>query len=196
VALLIIVLTISYIVLGTATVNSSQTNAKPEYYGRYDYSTTYAGLTYVNKFSVNVTSVSRNTISFLYDQTEAANSTIAKESNNFSLAFNPSNPSTFEAGSALPLFVASHLSTGNGTALLATGGSNQPLPVNYTVSISNLLTRIDFRIVSGTQGKQTIVSWYLEYNETTGFLVSGFASVTSQLIAYSTFNYTLTYFAE
>jgi hypothetical protein len=153
VALLIIVLTIGYVVLSTTTVNSSQTNAKPGYYGRYDYSTTYAGLTYVNKFSVNVTGVSRNTISFLYDQTEAANSTITEESNNFSLAINPSNPSTFEAGSALPLFVANHLGTGNGTSLLALGGSNQSLPVDYTVAISNLLIRIDFRIASGNQGK-------------------------------------------
>lgn len=182
-----------YIIL-SPPANASQTNAKNGYVGDYTYVTSYAGLRYVNKFSVSVTGVSGNSINFVYVQTESANASVTpKQLDNYSLAFDPAKPSTFESGSALPLFVANYLKAGNGTSELPASGNETALPFDYSVSIASGITRIQFTVGSSTG---TEVNWNLAYNETTGFLINGYSTLSSSLIAPSTFEYTLTAFSN
>lgn len=183
-----------YVLLSSTSVSSSQTNAKKGYTANYTYTTSYAGLSYVNKFSITVTGVSGDNISFEYSQTESTNQTMSTTpTNNFSLALDPGIPSTFESGSALPLFVANYLKSGNGTSEIPASDSEPAVPVNYSITIGNGLTYVQFTVGSHTK---TIVNWSLEYNETTGLLLTGFSSINSSLIAPSSFRYVMTSFSE
>ncbi len=193
---LVIVFSISlYVLLVPLPASSYQTNVRKGYTASYTYVTSYAGLSYVNKFSVTVTRISGNTINFEYQQTEATNATTyMTPTNNYSLALDPNNPSTFESGSALPLFVANYLKPGNGTSEIPASGTEPAVPINYSISIGGGLTRVQFTV--GSQRSKTIVNWNLDYNETTGLLISGFSSLTSSLVSPSSFRYTMTSFTE
>lgn len=184
-----------YVLLSSTSRSSSLTNARKGYSADYTYTTSYAGLNYVNKFSIAVTGVSGDNVSFEYTQIESTNQTTSTTpTNNFSLALDPGITSTLESGSALPLFVANYLKSGSGTSEIPASGSEPALPVSYTITTGGGFTYVQFTV--GSEQTKTIVNWSLEYNETTGLLQSGFASINSSLIAPSTFRYVMTSFSE
>jgi len=197
VAIIVVIIIISAIAYVVITVRPPaiprETAAESGYSGSYDYITTYGTLAYVNKFSITVTKVVGNNVSFSYIQTEASNETTERAMNNYSLAFDPSKSSTYASGSALPLFVANDLSSGNGSTVLSTGSSTQTVTANYAVSFIKGITQIKFNISSGGPNG-VLVTWYMIYNQTTGFLVSGYATIASGITPFSTYNYTLTSF--
>ena len=195
VAIVVVSIVAVYALLSSTSASLSQTNARKGYTANYTYVTSYAGLSYVNKFSITVIDVSRDNVSFEYVQTESTNATTyTTPSSNYSLALDPSNPVTFESGSALPLFVANYLRSGSGISEIPASGSEPAVPVNYSITISNGLTYVSF--TTGSSQTKTIVKWDLEYNETTGLLLTGFSSINSSLIAPSSFRYLQTSFSE
>ena len=198
IAIIVVIIIVSVIAYAAITVrsptNHSETAAERGYSGSYDYVTTYGTLVYVNKFSVSVTKVVGNNVSFSYIQTEETNQTKERTMNNYSLAFDPSKSSTYASGSALPLFIANDLSSGNGSTVLSTGSSTQIVTANYEVSFAKGFSQIKFDISSGGSNG-VLVTWYMIYNQTTGFLVSGYATIASGITPFSTYNYTLTSFA-
>ena len=123
IAIVVVLIVFSAIVYVAITVRSPNihlvTAAERGYSGSYDYITTYGSLVYVNKFSITITKVVGNNVSFSYTQTEESNQTEERMMNNYSLAFDPSKSSTYASGSALPLFVANDLSSGNGSTVLS-----------------------------------------------------------------------------
>jgi len=198
IAIVVVLIVFSAIVYVAIMVRSPTihpvTAAEKDYSGSYDYVTTYGSLVYVNKFSVSITRVVGNNVSFSYIQTEESNQTKERMMNNYSLAFDPSKSSTYASGSALPLFVANDLSSGNGSTVLSTGSSTQIVTADYEVSFVKGFTQVKFNI-SGGGSSGVLVTWYMIYNQTTGFLVNGYATIASGFTPFSTYNYTLTSFA-
>jgi hypothetical protein len=175
------------------------TNAKEGYVGNYSYLTTYGQVTYNNSFSVTVTGVSGQKVSFTERQTVVRNATLSSPivSNNYSLAFDPSKPNTYTAGSELLLFVANNLQSGSGNTDLIPPGSTVIVPVSYNVTIANGIIKINFHYYSGPNTKAaTFWRWVMTYNETTSFLKYGTVTIVTTEFSYTSFNYTLASFTS
>jgi type II secretory pathway pseudopilin PulG len=175
-----------------------QTNAKAGFSATYDYVTTYGSAAYLNKFNIRVVSVTGNKVVFNYQQTISANSTAnTSPVQNYSLAFDPASPNTYEAGSAMPLFVANYLKNSSGITSIIPVGTSLAVSVNYTTLISRDFVRVNFTYYSGPQSTAgTFIRWILNYNQTTGLLLNGLNVIVSTEVSYSTYNFTLTSFSR